>query len=81
MTDMGNITRFAFVLAIAAMVVGLSGCDQLLQILSDDQMADSDVPQFTETQWRHYGWRCFAAYRKVYRTLRSARGQRSGIGD
>ncbi len=48
MIDMGNITRFAFVLAIAAMVLGLSGCDQLLQILSDDQMADSDVPQFTE---------------------------------
>ena len=48
MINMGNITRFTLVLAVVALVVGLSACDQLLQILSDDQMADSDVPQFTE---------------------------------
>lgn len=47
---MGNITRFAFILAIAATVLGLSGCDQLLQILSDSEMSDSDVPQFTELE-------------------------------
>ncbi len=31
-------TRFAYVLAIAVLIVGLSACDQLVSILSDDEM-------------------------------------------
>ena len=45
---MRNITRFAFVMSIFVLLVGLSACDQLLQILSDDQMTDAEVPQFTD---------------------------------
>ncbi len=33
-----RITRFAFVLAVAVLVVGLSACDELVSILSDDEM-------------------------------------------
>ena len=43
---MRNITKFAFVMAIVVLIVGLSACDQLLRILSDDQPVDSQVPQF-----------------------------------
>ena len=45
---MSSITRFAFVMSIFVLLVGLSACDQLLQILSDDQMTDAEVPQFTD---------------------------------
>ena len=45
---MRNITRFAFVMSIFVLLVGLSACDQLLRILSDDQMTSADVPQFTD---------------------------------
>ena len=41
---------FAFALAITTLVVGLSACDQLLRILSDDempQMMDLTIPQLT----------------------------------
>lgn len=43
---MTRITRLAFVIAIVVLIVGVSACDQLLQILSDDQMTGADVPQF-----------------------------------
>jgi branched-chain amino acid transport system substrate-binding protein len=33
-----RITRFAFVLAVAVLIVGLSACDELVSILSDDEM-------------------------------------------
>ena len=42
-----SIKKLGFVLAIVVLIVGVSACDQLLQILSDDQMTGSDVPQFT----------------------------------
>ena len=45
---MSSITRFAFVMSIFVLIMGLSACDQLLQFLSDDQMTDADVPQFTD---------------------------------
>ena len=45
---MRNITRFAFVMSIFVLLVGLSACDQILRILSDDQMTGADVPQFTD---------------------------------
>ena len=35
-------------MSIFVLLVGLSACDQLLQILSDDQMTDAEVPQFTD---------------------------------
>ena len=44
---MSSIKRLSFVLALVVLIAGLSACDQLLQILSDDQMTGSDVPQFT----------------------------------
>ena len=44
---MHNITKFAFVMVIVVLIAGVSACDQLLQILSDDQMTGTDVPQFT----------------------------------
>ena len=44
---MSRIKRLSFVLALVVLIVGVSACDQLLQILSDDQMTASDVPQFT----------------------------------
>ena len=43
---MHNITKFAFVMVIVVLIVGLSACDQLLRILSDDQPVDSQIPQF-----------------------------------
>ena len=43
---MRNITKFAFVMVIVVLIVGLSACDQLLRILSDDQPVDSQIPQF-----------------------------------
>ncbi len=45
---MSSITRFAFVMSIFVLIMGLSACDQLLQFLSDDQMTDAEVPQFTD---------------------------------
>ena len=45
---MSSITRFAFVMSIFVLIMGLSACDQLLQFLSDDQMTGADVPQFTD---------------------------------
>ena len=45
---MSNITKLTFVLAFAALIVGLSACEQLLEILSDgdtDDLMDSQVPQ------------------------------------
>ena len=44
---MHNITKFAFVMVIVVLIAGVSACDQLLQILSDDQMTGTEVPQFT----------------------------------
>ena len=45
---MRNIANLAFVMALVVVIVGLSACDQLLQILSDDQMTSADVPQFSD---------------------------------
>ncbi len=42
-----NIKKLGLVLAIVILIVGVSACDQLLRILSDDQMTSMDVPQFT----------------------------------
>ena len=45
-----RMTKFAHVLAITALIAGLSACDQLLRILSDDempQMMDVTIPQLT----------------------------------
>ena len=44
---MTRITRLAFIMAIIVLIVGVSACDQLLRILSDDQMTGTEVPQFT----------------------------------
>lgn len=43
---MNSIKKLAFALTIVVLIVGVSACDQLLQILSDDQMTGADVPQF-----------------------------------
>ncbi len=45
-----RMTRFTLVLAVTFLVTGLSACDQLLRILSDDempQMMDLTIPQLT----------------------------------
>ena len=42
------IAKLAFVMAFVVLIVGLSACDQLLQILSDDQITGAAVPQFTD---------------------------------
>ena len=45
-----QMTKIVLALAIAALIVGLSACDQLLRILSDDempQMMDVTIPQLT----------------------------------
>ena len=45
---MKSIRRFALVVAVIAVIVGLSGCDRLLEIISDSDMPqfDGDIPQF-----------------------------------
>ena len=45
---MRNIAKLAFVMTLVVLIAGLSACDQLLRILSEDQMTGVDVPQFTE---------------------------------
>ena len=45
---MRNIANLAFVMALVVLIVGLSACDQLLRILSEDQMTGAAVPQFTD---------------------------------
>lgn len=45
--SMSSIRTLGFVLAIVVLIAGLSACDQLLRILSDDQMMGAEVPQFT----------------------------------
>lgn len=44
---MSSIRTLGFVLAIVVLIAGLSACDQLLRILSDDEMMGAEVPQFT----------------------------------
>lgn len=46
-----RMTKFAHVLAITALIAGLSACDQLIGLLSDDempQMMDVAIPQLTD---------------------------------
>ena len=38
--SMSRITRFVFVLVVAAMIVGLSACDQLVSILTSGDMLE-----------------------------------------
>ena len=45
---MRNIANLAFVMALVVLIVDLSACDQLLRILSEDQMTGAAVPQFTD---------------------------------
>ena len=47
--NMSNINRLVVALIISVLIVGLTACDQLLEILSDgdpDDLMDSQVPQF-----------------------------------
>ncbi len=43
-----RVRTLGFVLVIVVLIAGLSACDQLLRILSDDQTTGADVPQFTD---------------------------------
>ena len=45
---MKNIRRFALVVAVIVVMVGLTGCDRLLDIISDGDMPrmDGGIPQF-----------------------------------
>ena len=43
--NMGKITQFTFVLVIAALVVGLSACDELASLLSTDEEIDNVTPE------------------------------------
>ena len=45
---MRKIKIFTFVLAIGTLVVGLSGCDELVAVLSSDDPVPTDMPQFTD---------------------------------
>ena len=46
---MNQMTRFSFIFAIIALIVGLSACEQLVQLLSDGDSAamDTKIPQLT----------------------------------
>ena len=39
-----GVTRFALILAVAALIVGLSACDQLISILSTGDTPDAEMP-------------------------------------
>ena len=39
-----RVTKFAFLLAVATLVVGLSACDQLVSILTSGDMPDGEIP-------------------------------------
>ena len=39
-----RVTKFAFLFAVAALIVGLSACDQLVSILTSGDMPDDEMP-------------------------------------
>ena len=52
-----RMATFVVAFATATFILGLSACDQLLRILSDDempQMMGPMIPQLTGNQWRDY---------------------------
>ena len=71
----------AHALAITILIIGLSGCDQLLRILPDDRItADTDVPQFENLSGDILVGVVFATFGVVATRCRRANVQRSSTG-